>query len=111
MIQWGPHEKNLERQRAKGRQIGILDEKPDVPDDLRAVWEVFLRLSQARGSSGFGSCSLTIADILAALTIHGITKDPELTEEYLVLITSMDAEYMKLAAEKQDRDNKKREKK
>jgi len=75
------------------------------------VWEVFLLLNHARGSTGFGPNPFTITDIFTVLTMYGVAKDPALSEEYIILLTNMDAEWMKMADEKHNRESKKREKK
>lgn len=85
------------------RQTGVkpkqLDELKELPESCVDIWYTFLKLHNARGSSGFGVSPISYSEILAYCQLHQV----EFEEWELDLIRLFDQTVLQIIAEDQEK--------
>jgi hypothetical protein len=82
----------LEQRAARGEKIAVLENRPDVFEDLTEVWEAFWELAETR-PAGFGPGAIPFAEIVAWLNLHGVTRRQD-REDYAYLIRALDRAWL-----------------
>ena len=93
------HQKGISYEEAAAR-FGY--EPPEIPEGYELVWDWFFELAQARTHNGFGWDAITWADMAAWARITGIRLEPWLA----ACFRAMDHEWLKAAAEEQEKRKK-----
>lgn len=87
----------LQKRLAEGKPAPALDHRPDLFPDLQPVWEGFTLLSPSR-NVGMSVGAIPLTEIKAYCEMYDI--EGEEREEFLLLIRSLDDEYLRWVNEK-----------
>jgi len=100
----------VEQLEADGHDVsGMLDEEPDLFDDLTAYWSAFHILSSSR-SVGMGVGAIPLPAYESYFRIMGIDSLEE-RFEYIKFVGILDSEYLKWNGEQHEKERKKSESK
>jgi hypothetical protein len=83
----------LEARARKGQSAPALDREPVLFDDLRSVWEVFLRISPRRAQGFNGPMPLGTREIYDTLALYGFEGEEIVTAFELIAV--LDAELLR----------------
>ena len=92
MLEWGQHEKMLEKA-AETRYVDALEKRPTLYPDLFQVWSGFNDLHCSR-QIGMSVCPLQLQEIISWLDLNCIT-DQETRRDYVEFIREMDLAWLK----------------
>lgn len=92
--------------RQTGKKPKELEELVELPEEMKFVWEYFLRLNRRRGSTGFGVNPLSFCEIESFFKLNQIEYSPD----EIFLIELLDNVALDHFAKESEKNNKKNSK-
>ena len=86
---------------------GVLDDMPRLPPDAVSMLNAYLSLNRTR-TAGFGPCAITFQEMNAYLDAHGF-ESHEYREDFIQVISEIDAVMLQKAHDAQKTEKKKNE--